>query len=611
MSATMFLILKMNVIAAVMIVAAVIWGKLTKRKYSSKWKYCMWLMVMIFLLIPVDFSAVSPVKVKISQNSFVENQPKSEVFSGQNAGQDKNMDSMLLESLAKQRELLKKDDVEIQVSVGKIGTDQVLNAAFVIWIAGILLFGILRGFRYYVSLHKVRRWSYAVDDTKVLGLYFFLCKRKHVKRPPRLLMCDDINSPMLAGLIHPGLYLPKENYTIEELEFIFSHELSHHIRRDLWYKMLMLVVLSIHWFNPALYWMQHEANKDIENLCDGKMAAHYNSKEKSLYGQLLLKVAAAQNHVPYLAVSLNDSKQVFKERIVYMKNIRILKEKIFPAVLLSVIMISTQFLVGCSTEALPKKTEVTAETKEQKKEEISRSKESKKEADATETAKSVTSKQDKKTVSANIENKSAAVSAVQPKNILVSEEENPSQLNDSGTSDTNQQDYGSGQDFDGSDTNDNDVEATEPGYSGPVEENPDTSDNSDQWFDPDEIELTGEQKTLYSEDEEAYSGVFVYRGTDGYWYDGEYWKYSDLGGGRWLCNTDGSSYTDQEPAFSPDLSHSQATITDESGQNQKTIYLTADSRWRTENGEYWEALGYGDFSGPNGEVWHTVDGVLE
>ena len=63
----MFLILKMNVIAALIICATVWIGHFTKGKYSSKWKYYMWLIVMVFLLIPVDFSGGSLLRIQIGQ----------------------------------------------------------------------------------------------------------------------------------------------------------------------------------------------------------------------------------------------------------------------------------------------------------------------------------------------------------------------------------------------------------------------------------------------------------------------------------------------------------------------------------------------------------------
>lgn len=91
MAEYMFHILKMNVIAAVMIIVALITARLTKRKYSSKWKYHLWLAVMLFLLVPVNFSSKSPVKIQINPmdskmcgGEYKEKteQPAQPVFSG-------------------------------------------------------------------------------------------------------------------------------------------------------------------------------------------------------------------------------------------------------------------------------------------------------------------------------------------------------------------------------------------------------------------------------------------------------------------------------------------------------------------------------------------------
>ena len=198
----------------------------------------------------------------------------------------------------------------------------------------------------------MERWSYPADNEEMQELYFRLCRKKHIKNPPRLLVWEGLTSPMLAGIRNPGLYVPEKAFTLEELEFIFSHELSHYMRHDLWYKMLMLIVTTIYWFNPALYLMQREAEKDIENLCDGKMAAHYTMKNRMKYGELLLKIAASQNHIPYMSVGFSDGKKVFKDRILYMKNLRCLKEKVFPAVLLGAILVGAQVFVGVSFDAV-------------------------------------------------------------------------------------------------------------------------------------------------------------------------------------------------------------------------------------------------------------------
>lgn len=60
----------------------------------------------------------------------------------------------------------------------------------------------------------------------------------------------NLSTPVLAGLFHPALYLTEAPCDREELSFILRHELTHYKRRDLWFKLLLLAVSTIYWFNP-------------------------------------------------------------------------------------------------------------------------------------------------------------------------------------------------------------------------------------------------------------------------------------------------------------------------------------------------------------------------
>jgi beta-lactamase regulating signal transducer with metallopeptidase domain len=43
------------------------------------------------------------------------------------------------------------------------------------------------------------------------------------------------------------------DFTEDELRFILMHELVHCKRKDLYYKFLILIAISMHWFNPIAY----------------------------------------------------------------------------------------------------------------------------------------------------------------------------------------------------------------------------------------------------------------------------------------------------------------------------------------------------------------------
>ena len=67
---------------------------------------------------------------------------------------------------------------------------------------------------------------------------------------------------MVTGFFQTVLLLPREDYSEQELEMIIRHELVHYKRHDIAYKMLLMFAVAVHWFNPLVWIMTQEANKD-------------------------------------------------------------------------------------------------------------------------------------------------------------------------------------------------------------------------------------------------------------------------------------------------------------------------------------------------------------
>lgn len=561
----MFHILKTNFIAAVMIALAMFFARFAKGKYSSKWKYYMWLAVMIFLLLPFQSSSKSPVKLQINRTE------QQEVQTAEKDSPETQKDQEALLSA-------KMEDSIIEISSPRISLYSLLKVGAVIWLVGVVFFGVVRGMKYYFSLHSMMRWSYPTDDDRLLELYFYICRKKHIKNPPRLLVCEGLSSPMLAGLRNTGLYVPVETYGTEEMEFILSHELSHYIRKDLWYKMLMIVVTTIYWFNPALYWMQKEAEKDIENLCDGKMAANYSIQERRRYGELLLKIAAAQNHVPYLSVSLSDSKQVFKDRILYMMNLKSLKEKLFPAVFLTVVMAASQVLVGISIADIP----VSAENLVDFQPEIK---------GLSDTGNAAQKGPEREMGAPGSETSGQAVSMV------------PSERDD-------EKNLENGQKLLNGETDSAADPATEVQGEAETAQQPENDNEPDstaapdtaETFEPQNPTLTSESVTIYGNG--GNSAVYVYKGTDGNWYDGGYQQFYENGEGEWVQSGTGSIWTEDAPPSPSENAQSEAYITDEGGYNSQTLYLGEDGVWKNIAGGVYTNNGDGTWTGPDGNIWY-------
>lgn len=84
-------------------------------------------------------------------------------------------------------------------------------------------------------------------------------------------------TPMLMRLLKAQIVLPRSDYSAEELRLILRHELFHFKRKDVFYQLITLIFVSLHWFNPAVHIMAKATEADCETSCDEKP-----SREKAM-----------------------------------------------------------------------------------------------------------------------------------------------------------------------------------------------------------------------------------------------------------------------------------------------------------------------------------------
>ena len=138
------------------------------------------------------------------------------------------------------------------------------------------------------------------------------------KRPPALRVSPAAPTPMLAGLLRPQLILPELELSQEELEGVFSHELTHWRHRDLWIKWLAALAVCVHWFNPAARLLAERLDRDCELYCDQTVARDWDRPRRARYGELLLRLAAGGKGAP--SAALFSQKQRLEERLTAMMN---------------------------------------------------------------------------------------------------------------------------------------------------------------------------------------------------------------------------------------------------------------------------------------------------
>ena len=188
-----------------------------------------------------------------------------------------------------------------------------------IWIpvlTGIWLFGIAALFLYSaVSYWRLRR---KVCEAVILR--------------GNLYQSEKVCSPFVLGIIKPKIYLPY-HMDSRKMDHVIAHEQTHIRRKDHWWKPLGFLLLTIHWFNPLMWFSYVLLCRDIELACDEKVIREMGNEQRADYTQAL--VACSVNRRLIVACPLAFGEVGVKERV---KSVMNYKKPAFRIVLASVIV---------------------------------------------------------------------------------------------------------------------------------------------------------------------------------------------------------------------------------------------------------------------------------
>lgn len=105
---------------------------------------------------------------------------------------------------------------------------------------------------------------------------------------------DAVSSPCVVGIIRPQIYLVP-GLTEKQRIHILLHERMHIRYLDHIWKVASFVVISVHWFNPFLWFMYRLFQGELEKACDERVLARLGEDKKEDYSESLLALAAGKN----------------------------------------------------------------------------------------------------------------------------------------------------------------------------------------------------------------------------------------------------------------------------------------------------------------------------
>lgn len=220
---------------------------------------------------------------------------------------------------------------------------------WIIWIFGVIVFSCSQLAGVIIFKRKLKVSSKDIERQETKDLFCECCHKINTHKKITLKVCEDIGTPMATGLFTPVITIPTEEFDSSILKMIFCHELMHHKRKDLHIKGISFVALALHWFNPVIYMLHKELNKDCELSCDFQVIKNMNNDEKRYYGLAILKVIGSSlNKRMTLSTSMAaSSKKQLKERLSMIKKGRRPKKLVnLIAVITAVVVTVTGAFVG-------------------------------------------------------------------------------------------------------------------------------------------------------------------------------------------------------------------------------------------------------------------------
>ncbi len=135
----------------------------------------------------------------------------------------------------------------------------------------------------------------------------YLLVREHIPVRKNVYICDKASSPFILGIICPKIYLPVSLHE-EDQKYVLAHEYTHIRRKDHWWKPVGFVLLSIYWFNPAMWLAYILLCRDIEGACDEKVIKELGEEQKKPYSNALINCSAPARLISACPLAFGEGK---------------------------------------------------------------------------------------------------------------------------------------------------------------------------------------------------------------------------------------------------------------------------------------------------------------
>lgn len=311
-------VLYMSIIGSIVGIIIYLIRNLFDKKMSGKSKCILWSLVLLTLLVPVRFELKSD--YGIMENNFVDRVEEIKYIANyEYSANEATLDNSEFENIESQEPLKQIPDANDKANTYKMPLQVRIKNVIIpsIWLVGLIfiLFIFYRAKRKIIKattnkVYREERLEEILEEAK---------KQLNIKANVNLVLQKYKRVPSIFGVLNPSILiteelLQEENQTIK---YIFLHELSHYKRKDLLFNYILLIALSVHWFNPVIWFLFNKIRQDIEIGADELASKSLTKAQKKEYGMVLINLLRKQTEENYATnlLCMSDTGKNMERRI--------------------------------------------------------------------------------------------------------------------------------------------------------------------------------------------------------------------------------------------------------------------------------------------------------
>jgi beta-lactamase regulating signal transducer with metallopeptidase domain len=164
-------------------------------------------------------------------------------------------------------------------------------------------------------LWRLRRRGVSAASAEVLGAMARVSRRLGLRRAVHVLQSTLARVPVVIGYVRPVVLLPLRLVTsipTAQLDAILAHELAHVRRHDFAINLLQMLVETIFFYHPAVWWLSWRLRVEREHCCDDIVVRELGNRVE--YGRALLAIEEQRGQNAILALGAADGSLLSRVR---------------------------------------------------------------------------------------------------------------------------------------------------------------------------------------------------------------------------------------------------------------------------------------------------------